>query len=170
MGHATGVLLAEKLLYFLEDNELRLSRLQSLESDGPNVNNKNVRNNEQISFLPERKGKVLVNICTCNLHVYHNAFQKGLQVFGEDLSELVISLYISFKLTASRHEDYGEVQRKLGKLPHKFLKHVESRWLTLTPALLRIVEQFDGLKQYFPVDVPAKQPSILHNKTCTKKN
>ena len=164
MGHATGVLLAEKILSSLEDNEVPLSRLQSFENDGPNVN-KTVWNklDEQISTLPERKGKGLVNISTCNLHVCHNAFQKGHQVFGEDLSELVISLYIWFKLSPSRREDYEEVQRKLGLPAHKFLKHVELRWLTLAPALLRIVEQFDGLKQYFLVDVPAKQPSILHN-------
>ena len=94
MGHATGVLLAEKFLSSLEDNEIPLLRLQSLESDGPNVN-KTVWNklDEQISIVPERKGKGLVNISTCNLHVCHNAFQKVLQVFGKDLSELVISLY-----------------------------------------------------------------------------
>ena len=92
----------------------------------------------------------MVNIYTCNLHVCHNAFQKGLQVFGEDLSEIVISLYMWFKLSVSRCEDYEEVQRKLGLPAHKFLKHVESRWLTLAPALLQIVEKFDGLKQYFP--------------------
>ena len=37
IGHATGVFLAEKLLSFLEDNEMLLSRLQSLGSDDPNV-------------------------------------------------------------------------------------------------------------------------------------
>ena len=38
MGHGTGVLLVEKLLSSLEDNEIPLLQLQSLESDGPNVN------------------------------------------------------------------------------------------------------------------------------------
>ena len=37
MGHATGVLLAEKLLSSLEDNEMPLLWLQSLGRDGPNV-------------------------------------------------------------------------------------------------------------------------------------
>ena len=58
MGYATGVLLAEKLLSSLEDNKIPLSGLQFHESDGPNVN-KTVWNkiHEQISALPERKGK-----------------------------------------------------------------------------------------------------------------
>ena len=74
MGHATGVLLAEKILSSLEDNEIRLLKSQFLESDGPNVN-KTVWNklNEQISALPERKGKVVVNTSIYNLHVCHNA-------------------------------------------------------------------------------------------------
>ena len=71
-------------------------------------------------------------------------------------------------MSGSTHEDYKEVQRKLVLPAHKFLKHVESRWLTLAPALLRIVEQFNVPKQYFLVDVPVKQPSILLNKTYKK--
>ena len=159
MDHATGVLLAEKLSS-LEDNEIPLSWLHSLESDGSNVN-KIVWNklDEQISALPERKSKGLVNISTFNLHVCYNAFQKVLQVFGEDLFELVISLYIWFKLSASRRENYEEVQRKLGLLTHKFFLALAFFW---------IVEWFDDFKQYFLVNVLAKQPSILHNKTYKK--
>ena len=38
-------------------------------------------------------------------YVYHNAFQKGFQVFGEDLAELVISLHIcdSNKIRTHNH-------------------------------------------------------------------
>ena len=51
------------------------------------------------------------------------------------------------------------------------MKHFESRWLTLAPtALLWIAEKFDGLKQYFFIDVPAnsKRPSLMYNKTYKK--
>ena len=140
--------------------------LQCLESDDSNIN-KTVWNElyEQISALPERKAKDLVNLSTCNIDLCYGAFQMGLQVFGEDLSELVISFHIGFKPSTSRCEEYEEFQRKLGLPAHKFLKHVESRWPILGPGLSWIIEQFDSLKQYFLADVPAKQPSILHNKT-----
>ena len=62
------------------------------------------------SALPERKRKDLVNISTCNLHVCLNAFQKDLQVIGEDLSELVVSLHIWLKLFAFICEVYEKVQ------------------------------------------------------------
>ena len=57
--------------------------------------------------------------------MHANTFQKSLQVFGEDLSELVISLYIWFQAV----QIYGLLARK-------FLKHVESRLLTLAPTSL----------------------------------
>ena len=95
MGHATGVFLAEKLFFSFEDNEMILLQLQSLGSDGPNAT-KIVRNKqeEQISALPQRKRKGLVNVSICNLHGCHNPFQKGLQVFHEDVAEFVISVHI----------------------------------------------------------------------------
>ena len=62
MDHASGGLLAEKLLSSLEDNEIPLSRLQFLESDDPNVN-KTVwkKLDQQISALKirERFGKYI---------------------------------------------------------------------------------------------------------------
>ena len=63
MGHTSGALFAEKLSS-LEDNKIPLSRLQSLERDGPN-GNETVWNklNEQIP-----KGKSMVNISIYNLH------------------------------------------------------------------------------------------------------
>ena len=98
----------------------------------------------------------------------HNASQKGLQVFSENLPELVISLSICFKLFTSILEDYEEVQRKLGLLAQKLLKYFDSRWLTLAPTLFWIDEQFDGPKHYFLVNVPDKQLPILHYKTYKK--
>ena len=51
---------------------------------------------------------------------------------------------------------------------HAFLKQVDSRWLTLKPALEMIIEQWPGLIQYFLTDLPAVQKSISSN-TLYKK-
>ena len=149
MGHATGAQLSQKITSAIHDNGLTLKGLQMLESDGPNVN-KTVWNlvNEQVLCLPDRSHG-LIDIGTCNLHIFHNAFAKGLQVFCNEISELVIDIYTWFKLSAARREDYELVQEELGLPKHKFLKHVDSRWLTLQPALERICKQLSALKKYF---------------------
>ena len=63
-------------------------------------------------------------------------------------------------MSAARREDYKAVQEEMGLAKHKFLKHVECRWLSLQPALLRILEQLEGLKRYFLTVLPEKQPSV----------
>jgi len=51
----------------------------------------------------------------------HNAFAKGLEVFGSSISEFVIDLHLWFKMSASRREDYEAVQEEMGLAKHKFL-------------------------------------------------
>ena len=91
MGHATGRQLAEKILSSVQDNGIALGQLQMLKSDGPNVN-KTVWNivNDVLVNMPNRNFG-LTDIGTCNLHICHNAFAKGLEMFGSSISEFVIA-------------------------------------------------------------------------------
>ena len=163
MGHATGRQLAEKIISSIQDNGIAFGQLQMLESDGPNVN-KTVWNivNDALVNLPNRNYG-LTDIGTRNLHICHNAFAKGLEMFGSSISEFVIDLHLWFKMSAARREDYELVQEEMGLAKHKFLKHVECRWLSLHPALLRILEQLKGLKKYFLTVLPKKQSSSTSN-------
>ena len=74
--------------------------------------------------------------------------------FGSSISEFVIDLHWWFKMP------YEAGQEEMGLAKHKFLKHVECRWLSLQPAVLRILEQLEGLKRYFLTVLPEKQPSV----------
>ena len=163
MGHATGRQLAEKIISAVQDNGIALEQLQMLESDGPNVN-KTVWNivNDALLNLPNRSYG-LTDIGTCNLHICHNAFAKGLEMFGSSIPEFVIDLHLWFKMSAARREDYDMVQEEMGLPKHKFLKHVECRWLSLQPAMLRILEQLEGLKRYFLTVLPEKQSFVTSN-------
>ena len=64
-------------------------------------------NNEELtdSHLP-----VMVDIGSCNLHKVHNAFGKGLDVFGHDAEDLALKLFYSLKHSAARREDLKIVQ------------------------------------------------------------
>ena len=163
MGHATGRQVAEKIISAVQDSGIALAQLQMLESDGPNVN-KTVWNivNDVLLRLPERNHG-LTDIGTCNLHICHNAFAKGLEMFASSISDFVIDLHLWFKMSAARREDYELVQEEMGLVKHKFVKHVECRWLSLQPAVLRILEQLKGLKRYFLRNLPKEQSSVTNN-------
>ena len=161
-GHTTGQQIADKISS-IQDNGLALERLLMLESDGPNVNKTVWRIvNDALLTLPGRSHG-LVDIGTCNLHICHNAFGKGLGVFANEISEFFIDLHWWFKQSAARREDFEAVQQELGLAQHKFLKHVERRWLSLLPAVVRALEQFRALQKYFLLELPRKQRSMTSN-------
>ena len=172
MDHATGRQLAEKIISSVQDNGIALGQLQMLESQGPNTN-KTVWNivNDVLVNLPNRNFG-LTDIGTCNLHICHNAFAKGLEMFGSSISEFVIDLHLWFKMCAARREDCELVLEEMGLAKHKFLKHVECQWLSLQPAenhstilqsLLRILDQMNGLKRCFLTVLPEKQSASTSN-------
>lgn len=81
-------------------------------SDGPRVN-KNVFRiiNEAVKVMPGRE-KGLLQVGTCNLHVINNAFLKGLETYGSDVSELILGLYYFFHGWPSRMEEYEQIQKE----------------------------------------------------------
>ena len=110
MGQATSDDLYRKILSAIEQNQLPLEKLITLGSDGPNVN-KSVWN----KFNAEKKkltGNWMLNIGTCNIHIIHNAFLKGLQVFGEESFDFVILVHSFFDVWPARFEDYQKCQIK----------------------------------------------------------
>ena len=62
--------------------------------------------------------------------------------------------------SAARREDFEAIQQELGLAQHKFLKHVESRWLSLPPTVVRAFEQFQAQEKYFLLELPRKQRSM----------
>lgn len=153
-GHAKGHVVGQAILdVVLEDGfQLPLAQLISLGSDGPNVN-KTIW-----TFINEhmKKGGLpgMLAFIPCNLHVVHNAFRSGLNVFGEDAEQLVLDLFLYLKASACRKEDFLESQLDLGLDDDMLIKHVQSRWLTLIPAVKRVKEKLEAVNKYIFKDLP----------------
>lgn len=147
IGQATGDILHEYILKAVDNAGLSLQNMLMLSSDGPNVNKKVWRLvNEAVKT--SRSGKSLIDIGTCNIHIMHNAFLKGLQEHGQIVSDVIIKIYYFFEGWPTRNEAYEAVQKQMGVPLHAFIKHVPSRWLTLLPAANRIVEQWSAITEY----------------------
>ena len=107
-----------------------------LSSDGPNVN-KAIKTNIN-SKLKENYQRELVDTGPCQLHVVHNSFRKGVEGYGSDVENLCIDIYY-FKLSPP--------QQKPNLDEFVILWHVQSRWLSLIPAIERVRKQFPALKE-----------------------
>jgi len=160
IGTATGQILEEYIMKALNNGNIPIEKLLMLGSDGPNVNKKVFRLvNENVKLI---RGKSLIDIGTCNIHIIHNSFLKGLEYMGNRVSDFIIDIYYFFHGWPKRGEDYLKIQKDKGLSEHKFLKHCSSRWLTLSSAAALIIEQWIGISEYFIKFIPNHQKSLIH--------
>ena len=76
-----------------------------------------------------------IDLGSCVLHNFHNAFGKALEEYGKDIEQLCVDIHSLFKYRAAHFTSCngcGDAQ-----LPKAY------RWLSLGPCVIRILEQWD---------------------------
>lgn len=168
-GHAEGKKVANSIIDQLNTDGAHIQYLTALGSDGPNVNKTIFTAID--SHLKEAGFSGLINIGTCNLHVVHNSFAKGLEEYGLKVDELAVDIHSFFKLSSARREDFSFYQLEEDVENHVFLRHVPTRWLTLADVIARILEQWSPLCSFF-LDLAKKEntapKSTAFKRICTK--
>ncbi|XP_048511379.1 uncharacterized protein LOC125500995 [Athalia rosae] len=155
LGQAKAEDLEESIYKALDNAGLPVHRLLMLGSDGPNVNKKVFRLVNEHAKIGRNKG--LLDIGTCNIHIVHNAFLKGLEQLGHNVSQLAIQVFYYFDGWPKRWEDYTIIQQNCSVPFHRFIKHVPSRWLTLQDSARRLLEQWEAIREFFLKAVPKQK-------------
>lgn len=136
-----------------------MTNILMIGSGGPNVNKTIKRKlNEQVV---QERNKKLIDIGFCNIHIVHKAFLKGLEQFGEQVSEHLINIYYFFNGFPSRQDDFETIQLKVNVSQNKIIKHVPTRWLTIAPAAERLLEQWPAVNEYFLKFIPLKADDLM---------
>lgn len=162
IGSATGEILYQRLEEALNSNNLPLKKVMTICRDGPNVN-KTLFALFQES-LKKLNLKPLIDLGSCNIHIVHNAFLKGCEKLGLDVSDFIIQVYYYFHHHDVRCENFSKIQVDKQIAQHVFIVHICSRWLTLGPAAERAEEQLPVLLEYFLKYVPRNDPETIKKK------
>ena len=90
-----------------------------------------------------------IDIGSCPLHSANNAFSEGLKLLKDyiNLDQIALDLHCLKNFSTARWEDYKRVSSITEVTSHVVLKHCQTRWLSLDHVLIRIMEQFDNLKE-----------------------
>ena len=123
--------------------------------DGTNVSlkfQKNLKTNFKESFYKE-----FLEINTYTLHKVHTSFKKGVLQLPIDIDNFAISLHGLFKLSSARREDYSHLEDATEVTAYYVLRHSFVRWLTMIYVLVRIIEQWPNLKEYFITFLPKQK-------------
>lgn len=85
----------------------------------------------------------------CPAHILHNAIRHATDLLEIDIESLVMKIFNHFSVYTVRTEklnkfcDYIEINYE------KLLYHSKTRWLSLFPAIERILKLYEALKEYF---------------------
>ena len=147
-GHAEGEKVAVKLYEQLVSDGIPVAKLVTLVRDGPNVNKTTFRKMDELIRHDNPEFTGLVDLGSCSIHTIHNAFGKGLEKCGKEIEQLGMDLHVLFKYSAARREDFREVQIEMDLDLTNFLQHTVVRWLSIGPAVKRILEQWEAVTQF----------------------
>ena len=151
-GNAFAERVSKDLVDCINNLNLTLSKWLCLSSDGLNVN-KSIKSKME-NAVKEAGAPGLVDVGFCYIHTVHNAFKAGNQVFGIKALDFAMNVFYWFHMYPARDEDLKKIQDEENMENLKFLRHVDSRWLSLVPALERVHEQLPAVKKYFLQYIP----------------
>lgn len=137
--------ISRKLLHVLEENGLDTKNLVSYGADNASVNYG--KHHSVFHSLKEKQPNLMK--ANCNCHVLHNAAKHACKQLPYDVETLVIKVYNEFSSSAKRLEELKKCYEFVGEEFSALLLHVPIRWLSLEPAIARLVECWKAVKTYF---------------------
>ncbi|EFN70003.1 hypothetical protein EAG_08603, partial [Camponotus floridanus] len=84
----------------------------------------------------------------CAALICNNCISIGTECLSIDIEVILVKIYSYFYIYTIRVENFKEICDDID-VHHKLLGYSETRWLTLLPALERILKLFHPLKLYF---------------------
>lgn len=146
----TSDTIVEIILKQLREHDL-LSKCVAFSGDNCNTNfggNSRAGTNNVFYKL---KGQLNPNIVGvgCSAHVLHNAIHHGCDTLAIDVESIIMKIYNFFSIYTVRTEALKEFCAA-GELEYKnLLYHSKTRWLSLFPAIERVLKMYDALRDYF---------------------
>lgn len=120
-----------------------------------------------VAFLRKIQPSIIHIGCAC--HLIHLAAKKATSKLASvDIEEFLVKLYYYLDKSSKRKNCFKLCQAVCDSKPHKILKYVSTRWLSLLDSVNRVLEQWDALQHYFCVEnnVNSSIKSNLENPMC----
>lgn len=85
----------------------------------------------------------------CSAHIINNAVQHGCDILPVDVESIILKIYNYFSIYTVRTEALKEFCIEVDSQYRQLLYHSRTRWLSLFPAIERILQLYEPLKNYF---------------------
>ena len=129
----------------LDQMGLTLDNVSAFSADNANVNYG--IHNSVFTKLKQSNSQILRG--NCHAHIVHNTVKHALEELSVDVENIVLKVYGHFSISAKRRENLKDFCEFCDIEFHDILRHVVTRWLSLNPAISRLLENWPALKSYF---------------------
>lgn len=146
----TADILTSHLMTVIKENKLE-DKVVGFCGDNCNTNFGGVKRagkNNVFTLVKNELGRT-INGIGCGAHIVHNAVQTAVDVLPIEVEALVVKIYKYFHIYTVRVTQLKEFCEFADVEYRKLLKHGNTRFLSLMPAIERILQIFPGLKEYF---------------------
>ena len=116
--------------------------------------------NNVFAILQDDLGKKLLGI-GCAAHIVHNAIQTAGDCLPIDVEAVIMKIYYYFYIYTVRVESFKEFCEFACVEYQRILGYGKTRWLSLMPAVERVLKLFPALKSYFLSE--EKCPTLIRN-------
>ncbi|CAH2086585.1 unnamed protein product [Euphydryas editha] len=142
--------LAEAIINTLNDNNLKLKNLVGIGTDNASV--MTGVNNGLHQILKREHGLPNLVLVRCVCHSLQLAVSHASEkTLPRNIEYIIRETYNWFSLSPKRQDEYRQIYETIncGSQPLKILKMCTTRWLSIFPAVSRILQQWDELKLHF---------------------
>jgi hypothetical protein len=157
--------IAQYILQILNHDNIA-SKCMALSADNTNTNFGGLHRRGQKNVFSKLKNLLnnssLIGV-GCPAHILHNCISYGTNTLKVDIEFIVTRLYYYFWIYTVRCEKLKEFCDFVNTEYSAMLKHSKSRWLSLFPAVERILKMFAALKSYFLSQDSTAAPAALVN-------
>ena len=142
--------IADEFSKIIEEQHLQ-EKVIAFGADNTNFNfggvDRNGQNNVWRHLQTYLNRQIIGNGCVA--HIAHNASNAGCEILDIDMEALVVKIYKHFSLYTVRTETFKTFCEAMDESYKPLQKHSSTRFLTLEPAINRLIELYDPLKLYF---------------------
>jgi hypothetical protein len=143
-ANETSESISRQIEKVVHKNNLDFANISSFAADNASVNfGKNVSVYEKLKAHVPNLIKA-----NCKCHILHNCVKYGMKSFSFDMELLVLKVFSEFSAYAKRTKELKSFFDFVNQEYKEVLRHVATRWLSLLPALERLLN-WPALRSYF---------------------
>lgn len=130
----------------LDKFALSLDQVTAYSADNASVNYG--IHNSVFTNLKKRQKDLLQG--NCHAHITHNTVKHAIDQLTVDVENVVLKIYGHFSMSAKRRESLKEFCHVFCDVEFREIpRHVSTRWLSLNPAISRLMQTWTALRSYF---------------------